>query len=537
MSHYMEKVYQYHQRSKHSLKAYAAGPETIDWDDQPDPFRRFDGSKIVPLPRPGKQLDLSWKQLHASDQLPCAPLNLENLGLLLELSFGLSAWKQYGPDRWALRCNPSSGNLHPTEAYVVSGIENLIAQGVYHYVSYDHHLEQRYLFENHSLNHLLLVGLSSIHWREAWKYGERAFRYCQLDIGHALGALNYAARCLGWRIEPLVHFSNQEIACLLGLDCDDEFIKHEYEEADLLCRIVVDKGEGNHQSQSVNEQQELLQTMQANQWFGKARSLKAYHMYHWPVIDEIAQHTQQNYYSHQAYLEPEFHAGIETQCTLPATQIIRNRRSAQGFNPASDNMPFDQFIRILDAVSPNHNVPFNGWSWLPATHLCLFIHRVEGLDSGIYCFLRSDQGLAHLKANLNPQFEWQPVEKYPKLYLLIKSDVKKIAKTLSCHQNIASDGCFSLSMLCEFKPLIEQHAWNYRRLFWECGLVGQILYLEAEAEGYRGTGIGCFFDDDLHELIGISGNEIQSLYHFTIGEPVIDARIQSFPAYSHLLIE
>ena len=30
------------------------------------------------------------------------------------------------------------------------------------------------------------VGLTSITWREAWKYGERAFRYCQHDVGHAL---------------------------------------------------------------------------------------------------------------------------------------------------------------------------------------------------------------------------------------------------------------------------------------------------------------------------------------------------------------
>ena len=35
----------------------------------------------------------------------------------------------------------------------------------------------------------------------------------------------------------------------------------------------------------------------------------------------------------------------------------------------------------------------------------------------------------------------------------------------------------------------------YRRLFWECGLIGQVLYLEAEAAGVRGTGIGCFYDD------------------------------------------
>jgi len=34
----------------------------------------------------------------------------------------------------------------------------------------------------------ILLGLSSIHWREAWKYGERAFRYCQHDIGHAIAS-------------------------------------------------------------------------------------------------------------------------------------------------------------------------------------------------------------------------------------------------------------------------------------------------------------------------------------------------------------
>ena len=35
-----------------------------------------------------------------------------------------------------------------------------------------------------------LVALTSIHWREAWKYGERAFRYCQHDLGHAIAAVS-----------------------------------------------------------------------------------------------------------------------------------------------------------------------------------------------------------------------------------------------------------------------------------------------------------------------------------------------------------
>ena len=43
-----------------------------------------------------------------------------------------------------------------------------------------------------------IVALSSIYWREAWKYGGRAFRYCQHDVGHAIGTLRVAAATLGW---------------------------------------------------------------------------------------------------------------------------------------------------------------------------------------------------------------------------------------------------------------------------------------------------------------------------------------------------
>lgn len=65
-------------------------------------------------------------------------------------------------------------------------------------------------------------------------------------------------------------------------------------------------------------------------------------------------------------------------------------------------------------------------------------------------------------------------------------------------------------------------------------MIGQCLYLAAEAHGVRGTGIGCYFDDPFHELLGISTNSWQSLYHFTIGHPMEDPRLQTLPAYSHL---
>ncbi len=45
----------------------------------------------------------------------------------------------------------------------------------------------------------------------------------------------------------------------------------------------------------------------------------------------------------------------------------------------------------------------------------------------------------------------------------------------------------------------------YRHLFWESGVVGQALYLEAEAAGARATGIGCFYDDPVHDTLGLQG--------------------------------
>jgi len=67
----------------------------------------------------------------------------------------------------------------------------------------------------------------------------------------------------------------------------------------------------------------------------------------------------------------------------------------------------------------------------------------------------------------------------------------------------------------------------YRNLFWETGMIGQSLYLEAEAWGRRGTGIGCFFDDAVHAVFGIQENGLQSLYHFTVGGAIDDARIET----------
>jgi SagB-type dehydrogenase family enzyme len=517
----------YHQRTKHQINAYAAGPASLDWDDQPNPFRRFRGCEIVTLPKPGSELNCLFAELDKPEQISTQALDLQSLGLLLELSFGLTAWKQFGPDRWALRSNPSSGNLHPTEVYVHCNDAALLSPGVYHYVSHDHHLERRGLFKANELNAEVYIGLSSIHWREAWKYGERAFRYCQHDIGHALAALSYAAACLGWSIELCSTLADSEIATGLGLNRTTDFIKGEQESADLLCRINLNS------SHNCFDPAVFSSLLTEVEWFGSAEQLSGRHFYRWPIIDEVSEHAEKPATVSEYWQPQPIDLAIPRQNLVTST-LIRQRRSAQNFNGKVEPTPLADFQRMLCSLLPNQKPPFTAWNWSPAVHIFIFVHRIENLEPGLYFLPRNTSDIPSIQAALSSDFVWQTVPAPCLFYLLTPGNVRKAAQTLSCHQAIASDSAFSLGMLARFADTIDVAAWNYRRLFWECGLLGQILYLEAEAAGLRGTGIGCFFDDAVHGVLGLKDDDWQSLYHFTVGTPKEDGRLQSLPAYTHL---
>ena len=141
-----------------------------------------------------------------------------------------------------------------------------------------------------------------------------------------------------------------------------------------------------------------------------------------------------------------------------------------------------------------------------------------------------------LKAVMGSEFCWQRVPDCPSglpLYLLQEGDCRALASTVSCGQAIAGDGAFSLAMIADcMDSLASYGAAFYRKLFWEAGMVGQLLYLEAEEAGIRATGIGCYFDDPVNAAFGIVSRKWQSFYHFTVGAPVEDGRLSTLPAYN-----
>jgi nitroreductase len=397
-----------------------------------------------------------------------------------------------------------------------------------------------------------LFGLTSVHWREAWKYGERAFRYCHHDVGHAIGSARIAAATLGWKAVLLDACDQQTVSMLMGTHRVEDFDGVEPEQADCLMAVWPSDMDRLYPAGRLPLclNRETVAALARTGWRGKANRLSGDHGVHWDIIDMAAQVCWKARADDLTMdLCPQQHPAGHLPPTMAdsgrsAGQIIRQRRSAVAFD-ATTSISASTFFSMLERVMPHAELlpsvrpmPWDSWPYDPALHLMLFVHRVDGLTPGLYFLLRDHTKLMFVQQSMSADLTWQKAPECPDhlpLYWLLEGDARKLAAQVSCHQEIAGDSAFSLGMLVEFEGLLrERGAWWYPRLFWEAGLVGQVLYLEAEAAGVRATGIGCFFDDPVHEIVALKGLSLQSLYHFTIGGAVEDRRLLILPPYGHL---
>ena len=381
---------QYHDGTKHHLNRFAPSLGYLDWASQPNPFRSF-GVPAIPLSSgPGgfdvSQSSVTYDRLFRP-ALSALPVSASAIGDVLRHALGLSAWKRFRESRWALRVNPSSGNLHPTEAYVVAGPLAGLADtpAVYHYAPDRHALEVRCRFDADAWQaasgdppEVWLVALTSIHWREAWKYGERAFRYCQHDLGHAVAAVRLAAALVGWRASILPEWSQRTIAAVAGLDRDEDFADAEREEP--ACVMAVTPGD---LPTSLCDGRALAGAIQRGQWSGRASRLSDAHV-EWTFIDQVARATedpgrQQNGINTVPVVQP---VPPPADRGLDARDLILQRRSALAFDGTSATTAH-AFTTMLSRAMPGPEPPWDALWWTARVHFVLFVHRVEGLAPGL----------------------------------------------------------------------------------------------------------------------------------------------------------
>jgi len=128
---------------------------------------------------------------------------------------------------------PSAGNLHPLEVYVqIRGIKGILS-GIYHLDSDEDKLVLIRDIEADGIEKTvglsrrfkgMIIMISLVPFRSIWKYGERAIRYCYLDLGHQMASLELAAINEKQKLTILSDFDAFGLSKKMGMDAQEQIV-------------------------------------------------------------------------------------------------------------------------------------------------------------------------------------------------------------------------------------------------------------------------------------------------------------------------
>ncbi len=504
---------EYHDSTKHSFESLRRARYGLDWQNMPDPFRNYEDVPLVDLPAdPPSPETPALEVLHGvsamarrvramvTDITPDrdGPLFFSQL---LFYSAAISASKRVPStgNRYALRVNPSSGNLHPTEFHFVTRDLKGLPGGLYHYRPSAHMAEQRALgsLDLPGATSPIVFVLSSIAWREAWKYRDRAYRYCLHDIGHAWQAVTLAAQAIGYEAFAVAHFDDDAVAQACRLP-EDEW------------PMLLIELRGRSIPMCESNPGGIV-------WYGGHPNRLSREITAYPRIDAIHQATKLRGRAHGGIPAAEAAPAGSGEIKLPSPasstrgfgDVARGRRSALDFVCDKRSMPAPQLSAILSAATRPLLADFAEARFI---QLYLYVHRVDGLQPGVYRFWPEHAELEAIK----------------------RGDQRVAAAGLSLGQDLAGNACVAFSMIGDFERAARAHGdRGYRYVHFEAGAIGQRLYIAAEACGMGATGIGAFYDEEVHRYLNLgpeAGSKLtlgQVVYHFAIGYPVPDPRLEA----------
>lgn len=488
---------EYHELTKHSVESLRRTQHHIDWANMPNPFRQYEGVPIFDLPAdpPGPQAQ-AIEVLRGGAGNTLATDGAAFLSQLMFHSAAISASKRVAStgDIYALRVNPSSGNLHPTEFHFSTRGLMEWPDGLYHYRASSHVAEQRGIGdfggELVSISAPLVFVLTSIAWREAWKYRERAYRYCLHDIGHAWQALTLAARAMGCESFALGHFPDDSVSETWAVN-EDEW----------PMLIITLRGPSIPVGMDGPVERIL---------FGGKPNRLSEEQVPYSLIERIHTATKLSAESTIPSLgQPKQTGRGETKLPQASSkdgtfgEVVRGRRSALDFRGGGESISLSQLATLLASTE---EPLFADFATARLVQLYLYVHRIEGLAPGVYRY-------------------WP---EHAELEKITEGDQRLVAAALSLGQDLVGNACLAFSMIGDFENAARSYGdRGYRYVHFEAGAIGQRMYLAAEALGLRATGIGAFFDEEVNRYLNLTPELGQVVYHFAIGYPVPDPRLEA----------
>ncbi|MGH2572982.1 MAG: SagB/ThcOx family dehydrogenase [Actinomycetota bacterium] len=472
----------FHEATKHSYRSVRRRGHFLDWDNKPHPFKVYEGLERVPLPTDLPELGVS--ALDAIAAVNVAPRaarpDLSALARILVLGAGVRSTRRLDHEVFHFRTYASAGALYPVEAYVACEDLPDLPAGVYHFEpatpalvrlrAGDHRgwLARSSGWEPAVAAAPVVVALTGIPWRTAWKYGERGYRHLFWDAGMVLANVLGLAASAGLQTRVVLGFVDEDVEVLLGLDGVKEFP---------LCLVPLGSGQSAPEPDSTPRRLTFGAGPLSDREMVFEAITEANDAGRLSGPDEVGGWRESGTASlapsevdrEPPRSEPESTGGPQD----PLETVIRRRGSARRFDRTP--IPAGVLVDVLDHATrgvPTDYAPRGS----RLIELYLIANNVDGLAQGAYAF--RDGGFLGLA----------------------EGDYRREAGYLCLEQRLAADAAATVFFMADLERVLDALGdRGYRAVQLEAGIVGGKLYLGAYAHRFGATGL-TFYDDDVTEF-------------------------------------
>ena len=509
----IEAAWQYHQGTNHSRRSVSQSGHYMDWDNQPSPFKLYPGltGNQLPTEIPNSGLPalkaLGLASPEGLGEGPCRP-TLSQLAGLFHYSAGITKEGTVPGGKMYFRAAACTGALYHIELYLVCGDLPDLPAGVYHFGAHDFSLHR--LREGDHRGVLLeatggqaavaeapaTIILSSVYWRNSWKYQARAYRHAYWDSGTILANLLAVGNANRIPLKLVTSFVDEPVNRLLDLDASREvalqLVPVGRDPADEigppLAVDVLDLDVEPYSRREVSypamvemhSASSLLDPSEVAELWGKPPAL-----------------------INPAPAGPMFPLGVAPETALPPDsplysieETILRRGSSRRFRRAA--ITFEQLSNMLDRATRGIAADFLDGSGGTLNQLYLIVNDVEDLPQGSYVFHR-DRG---------------------ELEQLAQGDFRVQAGNLDLGQPLAADASVNVYILADLKSVLDRYGnRGYRMAQVEASIMGGRLYLGAYAQRLGATGL-TFFDDEVTEFFSPHAQGKSVMFLVALGRPM-----------------
>lgn len=556
----------YHEATKHSEAGLLTSRHYLDFDNKPIPFKIYLETPSISLPTsfPTPQVNalscissITNKGLNDDSKALTSALGTKaitkssnainnipyvdvlSLAEILFFSAGITRKIKYPYGKYYMRAASATGALYPIELYVVcDDISPHLDAGVYHFSPADFSLTEvrkgkykKYL-ETATANNrdvarsAIAIILTSIAWRNAWKYQARSYRHWFWDSGVITANLLATTHAMGLPTHIIMGFLDDDISQLLSLEDQIEapiaiaaigkgsqenitVSSQQHTGGDRIPHIPVPnirplskRGEINYQEiWALNQASKLTSIQEIEEWISNAQR-------HKPLLSAVSHHSQRNRSNNESSLivtSGDLEENVKASRSLKETILWRG--SSRKF--ARSNIAFSALKTIL--YNSTRGVPLDILKNEEDSLIDIYFiaNAVDGLTPGAY-FYNRDASAANPNASV----------------VRVKEVVtsRNISGYLCLGQTLFSDASVVFFLMTDLQSVLGSLGnRGYRSSQFEAGVIAGKIYLAAYALGIGASG-STFFDDAVTEFFSPHAANKSTMIAVGVGVPAYSAK-------------